>query len=253
MKPYPAHPYAEIFPLRSDQSLIDLSDNIKEKGQRERIVLLDRQILAGRRRQLACIRAGIEPLYRAFGSRPEDGTDPLEFAFSDYYRRDDVTQAEKAIAATNYSNLKRGDNQHSKEKEVSSIEPTSKSQKQAAEKFGVPVSTIKRTKKILDKGTPELQEAMRTEQVSVSDAAAIADESPDVQRQAVKDIKSGKAKTLRGAVQALTGPAPEVPAMIARDLGGLIERLTRVETEQAGARDLACDGLRSALAIIQRL
>jgi hypothetical protein len=70
--------------------------------------------------------------------------------------------------------LKKGaSNQHTK-KEVGPKEPTTAAgQKEAAKKFGVPVSQVKRAKVVLEKGTPELIEAMKDGTVNVSAAAGI--------------------------------------------------------------------------------
>lgn len=269
-KPYPHHPYAEVFPLRDGQPLVELSDHMKKHGQKERIVLFEKKVLSGRRRQLAAIRAGLEPLYREFGSRPEDGTDPLEFAFSDYYRRDDLSLAEKAIAAANYANLKKGDNQHAKdapspnkENPVGPEGPTTGEgaapvgQKEASKKFGVPVRTIKRAKAVIEKGVPELQAAMKDEKVTVTDAASIVSEPAKVQRKALEAVESGKAKTLKGAVKALKAESKdssaECPKKFARDLSAMIDRAEKLDTKNTDARRLIAEALRGAKALCDRL
>lgn len=256
MKELPPHPYAELFPLRPGNSLIELSDSIAEHGQKEEIVLFERKVLDGRRRQAAAIRAGKKPAYREFGSRPQDGNDPLEFAFAvNYHRRDDMTQAEKVLAAVGYAKFKRGDNQHSvgDSSDTTNVGTSPKSQKQAAEKFGVNVKQIERAKAVLERGVPELQEAMKSEDVSISDAADIADEKPSVQRKAVKAVQSGEANTLKEAVGGMRPAAPETPARIAKELEGVIDRLGRVQTAKTQARDLAREGLQKALALIRQL
>lgn len=248
IKEYAPHPYAGIFPFRADQSLVELSDSMA-KGQKEEIVLLDRMVLDGRRRQAAAIRAGVKPRYRQFGSRPGDGDDPLEFVFAVNFHRRDLSEAERAIAAVNFSTMKRGDNQHTGKGEDGPNGPTS--QKEAAKKFNVNPRKVKRAKKVIENGTPELQEAMRTEKVSVSDAAAIAGEKPEVQRKALADVEAGKVKTLQEAVKGKDSSKELVK--IGADLDKLIERLAQVDTPKAPARDLACEGLRKARAIIAKL
>lgn len=254
MKPYAHHPYAAIFPFRDGVSLIELSDSIKEHGQYEEIVLLDRQVLEGRRRQAAAIRAGITPRYRDFGSRTGDGDDPLEFAFQVNFQRRDMSEAERVVAAVAYANLKKGDNQHAaKGNEVGANEPTSPaSQAEAARKFGVPVSQIKRAKVVIEKGVPELVAAMKDETVSVSDAAAIASEPPDVQRKAVATVQA-KGGTLQAAVAGTKPEAGENAQMVGRDLEVLIKRAARIDTSHEDRRELAVKGLTGALALVQRL
>lgn len=246
MQPKASHAYADIFPLRADDSLTELSDSMKAVGQLEDIVLLDGQVLDGRRRQLAAIRAGIIPRFRDFGSRPGDGNDPLDFAFATNYNRRTMSDAERVLAAVAFANLKRGRN-------TTNVGLGENSQADAAKKFGVNVKQIERAKAVMEKGTPELKEALKKELVSVSDAAAVADQPAKVQRQAVAAVASGTAKTLRGAVAALAGPAPETAAAVARDLDRIIARVERLATDQGEARTLAVRGLRSALAIVRRL
>ena len=255
MKEYPAHQFAEIFPLRGGASLIELSDSIAEHGQKEEIVLFEKQVLDGRRRQAAAIRAGKAPLYREFGSRDTDGDDPLEFSFAtNYFRRDDMSEAEKVLAAVGYAKLKRGDNQHTKgEHPANAGTSRPASQKDAAAKFGVSAAAVERAKLVMEKGCPELIQAMKAETVSVSDAAAIAGEPVDVQRKAVAAVAAGTATTLKGAVSS-TEPAPgDSWAMIGREIEVITGRVARCATGNVQARDLAVQGLKTARQLIGKL
>jgi hypothetical protein len=65
----------------------------------------------------------------------------------------------------------------------------------------------------LDQGTPELIRAMEDQTITISDAAALAGKPKKVQDHAVDQVREGKAKTLRAAIQADgagdgTGAAP---------------------------------------------
>ena len=253
-KAYPPHRFANMFPLRDGQSLKDLSDSIKERGQIEEVVLYENMVLDGRRRQAAALKAGIKPLYREFGSRAGDGFDPLEFAFTvNFHRRDDLTVAEKAMAAAKYATMKRGFNQHTKNKADSTNGEAPKSQKEAAAKFGVPIHQIQRAKKVQKSGVPELQEAVLNETVSISDAAAIAGESAKVQRKAVAAVKNGKAHTLSEAVAITTNPPAEDLDVLCRDVDGILDRVARVQTDDVQTRDLACEAFKTAKALVRRL
>jgi ParB-like chromosome segregation protein Spo0J len=255
----PAHEFAQMFPLRPGKPLDDLAASIREHGLKEEIVVYQGKVLDGRRRQTACRKAGVKPLYREFGSRATDGISPLEFSFAvNYHRRDDLTVAEKAIAAAKYSNAKKGYNQHT----ASADGRPMASQAQAAEKFGTTTKQIQRAKKVLSKGTPELQAAMQAEEVSISDAAAIAGEKPATQKKAIKAVKNGKASTLREAVEKEHGPLPEDPVKFAAELDALIARVpklpvgngngkARVESEMT--RGLLEEALNTARVFVGRL
>ena len=249
MVEHPHHPFADLFPMRPGKPLADLAESIAEHGQKEDIVLFEGAILDGRRRQAAAIKAGVELRCREFGSRPGDGDSALEFAFAvNYHRRDDLTVAEKTLAAAKYATAKRG-YQHSNGQ--SAGPPIT--QRQAAEKFGVNAKAVERAKVIVAKGTPDLQEAVRSEIVTISDAATIAKESPAVQQQALKTVQAGEAPTLTAAMQKGAGRMPDDPAKIGRALTALIQRLERVEAADARLRDLACERLRKGLGFIEEL
>lgn len=246
------HPFAELFPLHAGPSLIRLSDSIRNHGQFEDIVLFEGKVLDGRRRLAACIRAGVKPRYRQFGSRQSDGTDALEFAFEMNYQRRDMSEAERALAAVAYANLKKGYNNSTNPPNGGLGENSPVSQKQAAEKFDVKPRQVERAKQIVDKGVPELQQAVKEEKVSISDAAKITSEPPKVQREAVKEVLAGKASTLAGAVAAKSQPQ-EDPAKLAQALDAVLERLPNVQTERVEMRTLACDGLKNVAALVRRL
>lgn len=252
MKEYTAHEFACIFPLHANDSLIELSDSIKASGQREEIVLYEGKILDGRRRYAACIRAGVEPRFRKFGSRATDGSDPLEFAFQVNYYRRDLTEAERTMAAVGYANLKRGYNPNNFVNSANAGKPPI-SQKQAAAKFNVSEAALERAKRVMEHGAPELQEAMKGGEVSISDAAAIAGEPHDLQRQAVKDVIAEKASTLQAAIAATRPEQPERPEQIVKALEPIRLRLARVETANIEARDLVCRSLQTAQILIAKL
>ena len=175
--------------------------------------------------------------------------------------------------------MKRGYNQHTKGGD--SLGPPPRSQKEASAKFGVPIHSIRRAKAVEEKGVPELKEAVKNETVSLSDAAGIVNEPPAVQKQAVEAVLNGKATTLKGAIEGTNGHATnghaknghakahkaateaangtpvENPAEICGVLDQLIERTARVPTgnakDAATARDLACEGLKTARTLLRRL
>jgi hypothetical protein len=68
--------------------------------------------------------------------------------------------------------------------------------------------TYRRAKKVMEKGSKHLQEAIDAEIISISDAALVADEAPEVQVMAVEAVRSGRAKT---ATSALPRSLMEVP------------------------------------------
>jgi hypothetical protein len=195
------HPYAKIFPLHEGQPLWDLSDDIKEHGQREPIWLLNGMILDGRRRWLACVRAGI-----AVQTRNYEGDDPLGFVISTNLHRRHLDESERSLAAAKLKTMKIGDNQHSEGVPIGTPSITIEN---AGEMLNVSRRSVARASKVLEKGGPELVEAVEKGEVSVSDAAAVADKPPEVQRTAVEAVQAGVAPTLQAAVTVIED-APEV-------------------------------------------
>jgi len=131
----PAHPFAEIFPFRDGPTFIELSDSIAENGQYDEIVLFEKQVLEGRRRQAACIRAGVKPRYREFGSKKSDGVDALAFSFAVNFNRRTMSPGELVRSACAYATLRKGYNPNPTK--VGLDKKPQVSQGEAAEKFGV--------------------------------------------------------------------------------------------------------------------
>jgi hypothetical protein len=61
------HPAADVFPMMTQEELIDLAEDIKEHGLLCPIVLTEEGLLAdGRNRSMACRIAGVEPTAAVF-------------------------------------------------------------------------------------------------------------------------------------------------------------------------------------------
>lgn len=79
----PLHPLCTLFPGLVGPDQEELVNDIKLYGLRVPIVLLGGQILDGRNRYAACIKAGVDPVFTEF-----DGADPAAFVLSmNMYRR----------------------------------------------------------------------------------------------------------------------------------------------------------------------
>lgn len=97
--------------------------------------------------------------------------------------------------------------------------------------------TIADAQKVDRKGTEELNLAVRDGTIAVSDAAAVADEPPEVQDEAVKKVRHGKAKTAKQAVdQAVKDDeGKKVPAR----LKAVFEASNLIRKAEAAARKAA--------------
>ena len=130
-------------------------------------------ILDGRNRYRARQIAGIEPRFRDY-----DGDDPLAFVLSLNLHRRHLDESQRAMVAARLANLKDG-------QRAASIE-ASASQGRVAKLLNVRRSGVQRAQ-VIDKGAPELIQAVDRGDIAVSVAAALATASEAVQRRAVAE------------------------------------------------------------------
>lgn len=147
------HPLAEVFPMADMDSYKALVKDIKEHGLLERITVFEAKILDGRNRFKACIEAGIEPK-----TKPFEGDNPEEFVHSANINRRHLSKNWLAITAA----------------ECTKSPPTGGlsriTTKAAAEKYGVPVRSVERAKRIVDAGPSSLIDDVKSDKVSLSEA-----------------------------------------------------------------------------------
>ena len=254
---YKPHPYSLMWPICDDDSLTELRDGIKEHQQFVPAVVYEGMLLDGNRRKLAAEAAGKKFLVRDFGSRAEDGDDPLEYAYQvNRNRRANMTRQQLIDAAMKYADFKVGDHQYLGKKEGLPAGKPSKSpktRKEAAAKFGVTEREIDRGRAVADKGVPELLAVLADETVSLTDAASIASEPPEVQRAAVAAVVKGEVKTLAKAVAATKAPPPPKSSAVADGLAQWQSPLALVVTENAAGLKLAKEALMNLVALVRGL
>lgn len=163
MQGYKFHPYAEVFPLFADVEFDALVEDIKAHGLREKIWLYEGKILDGRNRFLACKTAKVEPQFREY-----KGDDALAFVLSLNLQRRHLDESQRSMVAGKVANLKPG-----RPAEKGSIDPVSINA--AAGMMNVGTASVKRAKKVIEKGSKALQKAVEAGDVSVSKAAKVVD------------------------------------------------------------------------------
>jgi ParB-like chromosome segregation protein Spo0J len=92
----PAHPAADVFPLGPDAELDELADDIRAHGLNHAIIVHDGSVVDGRRRQLACERAGIEPRFEEWNGR---GGSIVDYVVSENLHRRHLTTSQRALVA----------------------------------------------------------------------------------------------------------------------------------------------------------
>lgn len=202
---YESHPLADVFPLIEGDDYKKLCDDIAENGLRESIVRVwaDDEgvtrkplIIDGRNRLRACLKVGVQPTFTDY-----TGTDLMAFVISANLRRRHMEVGQLAIAAKKLATLEKGSNQHA---------PIgAPSQSDAATMMKVSRRNLQRAGTVLDKGVPELVDAVERGEIKVSAAAEIAKLEAEQQRELVAD--KPKAKAVVRELRAVKKPAPVEP------------------------------------------
>lgn len=95
---YNVHPAANEFPLIIGEEFDELVDDIRAHGLYEPVIVLGDQLLDGRNRYRACVRAGVKINFKEFdGDTSETGI--LDFIVSSNLRRRHLTLGQKAMIA----------------------------------------------------------------------------------------------------------------------------------------------------------
>lgn len=229
---YKPHPFSEIPPLQEGPPLWKLADDIKENGQHHPIDLFEDDgelwILDGRRRELACFRAKVEPKYKIFkGTRIA----ALKYARSMSLRRDlgvaDREAVEKRYALTLADLLREGAGRPA-------ASDTELTLAQAAAQADTTVDEMRKTKKVAQ-AAPEVRQAYIDGKLTVSDAAALAGETPAKQKRAVAAVVAGKARSGMGAVRPKDKPKGGRMVYDDRIINDFIGKLVRALAARANA------------------
>jgi hypothetical protein len=181
------HPASKIFPMLSDDKLMELADDIEKNGQREPVLLLDGMVLDGRNRMCACKIKGIPPLTKVVTGIG----DPAEYVFSLNYHRRHMTPSQASMCAARRSEFYE---QQAKERMLlgkksdpqANLPEGQQSRDAAGKAFGVSGRSVEYAKKVIDKGIPELAKAVDEGRMAVSTAAILASEPEEIQKSEIE-------------------------------------------------------------------
>ena len=90
-----AHPYADCFPVLSDDLLAELASDIERHGLRAKIVTYQGMILDGRNRHRACEMVAVKPKFEPFEG---DDDEAMAFVISNNIHRRHLTDSQRAMA-----------------------------------------------------------------------------------------------------------------------------------------------------------
>jgi ParB-like chromosome segregation protein Spo0J len=175
------HPLAARFPLLEGPEFDELVSSVKTDGLRKPIKKdAEGNIVDGRNRLRACMKAGVEPAF----SQLNEHDDILTIILQENVLRRHLTASQRAMIAADLSEATVG---------RPAKDSTSVSSATAAKKLQVSRSSVADAKKILKDGDEALVKAVEQGQIDVKPAAQIAKLPVEEQRQAVAQVaESGK-------------------------------------------------------------
>ena len=230
MKP---HPLSEILPPLEGAELDALVADIREHGLIQPLVMYQGKILDGRNRWRACERLGVKPKtvdYR--------GDDPLGYVLSLNLARRHLTPTQRAVVAENIVTFTHG-GARSKGSQDPLVPEVSR--ERAAKIMDTSPGTMKRVRKVLDRGTPALKAAMKDAKIDARTAVKLIDAPEKVQNAAAdggKEVAKEIVKRLEGKAEKEEPPIrtfglpipPAIAAKLAKEIG-LIEKLSGLLSE----------------------
>jgi len=215
------HPAAALFPLMQGTELTLLVQDIAHNGLHEPIVLHQGLILDGRNRLHACELAEVEPRFVEWEG---DGS-PIAFVLSRNLHRRHLDESQRSVIAARAKvmfkkeaaertrahqfgspagNAAAWDRDPQKSRVSSASANLRKpigTDGRAAALLNVSARSVTTASRVVAAGDEQLIAAVESGLVSVSDAAAILDLPKNAQREAVAEVRSGKARTLRQVVE----------------------------------------------------
>ncbi|MCO6050876.1 hypothetical protein NGM99_13915 [Mesorhizobium sp. RP14(2022)] len=174
------HPAADIFPWIEGKAFDDLVEDIRKNGVLEPIVFLNGSILDGRNRYMAARQLGIEYPRIEF-----DGDDPLAFVIARNLHRRHLTESQRSMVGAKLAKMPA---QRPSEDNSANLRTSD-----AAAMLNVSERSIETARQVEKSGTPELVAAVEAGKVSVSAAAIVAAQPPEVQREVVAQPNVKKA------------------------------------------------------------
>lgn len=216
------HPLANLFPLIEGKEFQDLVDDVGRYGVIEPVELLDDKILDGRNRYRAWLASGgtAEISFKTY-----EGSDPVAYVVSKNLRRRHLDESQRAMIAAELPRVAFGDVEESPDNALT--------REERAALLNVSVRSVDRAQDVRDKGAPELVDAVRAGDVSVSAAAGLTALPKEQQAKIITELAKDEAGHL----------TPEAKATI-KELSKEIRAKEQAEKKERRARreaDLAAN------------
>lgn len=192
---YEFHEVANIFPMMSETEFSGLVEDIRKNGQREPIWLHQEKIVDGRNRYNACSEIGVEPVVDKW-----DGKGSLvDFVMSMNFHRRQLSTSQRAMVGAKISHIFKEDakrrslanqNNNTAKQTVSkeTVCEQGRSSAKAAKMVGVSQGSVDRAISVINNAIPEVVEAVKSGQVTVTKADTIAKLPKESQPEILKKV-----------------------------------------------------------------
>ena len=192
---YPNSDLAKVFPDLPAEQFEDLVKSVQRNGLRDAITLQRGEVIDGRHRYQACIRAGVKPKFEYL---PDDA-DPVQFVLDKNLERRHLNPSHRAIVAYKLSSMSKPGRPANSQDDEPQI-----TQGEAAIRLQVSKRSITNVGQVLAEestAVPTLRQAVEEGRVTISDAAKVIGQPAEVQEQALDRVFKRESKTIAGAVQ----------------------------------------------------
>jgi protein gp37 len=202
---YEQHPLSAMFPAMAAEEFAELRADIAKYGLRQAITLYQGKVLDGWHRCRCCSETGTEIRTDEFKGNEREA---LAFVLSSNVNRRHLTTSDRSLIAARLATLKHGEHKRDH------LAPLKIGE--AAASLAVSPNSVKRARKLLDHGNPELIARVQSHELSVSAASrllrppprprVVAEEGytikawralPDDERAALLGLRNRKAKLNR--------------------------------------------------------
>jgi ParB-like chromosome segregation protein Spo0J len=157
------HEIADVFPMLETHDLDQLAKDIKDNGLRHPVVVFEGKILDGRNRLRACQLAGVKYSTVDFDG---DWEAAVKLVASENLHRRHLSDSQRSFCAGKLANLRQG--------RPGENRPMGRfSQADAASMLNISERGVRRARKVIEAGVPELGEAVERGDISVRAAAEL--------------------------------------------------------------------------------
>jgi len=188
------HEAANIFPLISGDEFDELVEDIRKHGLREPIKLFEGKILDGRNRYRACLMVQDAAKYETVKT-----DDPVAYVVSLNKHRRQLTPSQLSMVGARIKDYyaTQAKERQGKRNDLKNIpanlpESVGDARDLAGKAVGVSGKSIDHASRVIEKGIPELAKAVDEGRMSVSTAALLATEPPEVQAEEIANPKRNR-------------------------------------------------------------